>query len=125
MKRILLAAWLPLICFTSYCFDLWIYDLSETDFLYGVLVTAVLIISLYRYPIQEIVKHRKFSWKAAMIVAAVFWGIGSLGFDHLAYKLEADIYDAWGDYIWIFSYGMFMCLVGMREKQNEPSGEIV
>ncbi len=101
MKRIISSAWLPLVCFMSYCFPPW-DGLSGMNLLYGALVTIILIIVLYLYPIQQTIKHRSVIWWLGVIMAIGLF-VAGFALDFFEFKLEAEIYGAWGNYIWFFS----------------------
>lgn len=68
MKRVISSAWLPLICFMFYGLRLW-DDFNAMNLLYGALVTIILTIALYLYPIQQTIKHRSvILWVAFLLL---------------------------------------------------------
>lgn len=107
-----------------YCFPPW-DGLSGMNFLYGALVTLILIIVLYLYPIKKKIKRRGTAWWFGVIMAIGLCVTGMVVLDFFEFKLDAEIYGAWGGYISFFSFLHFLICFAYRRDRIAPSLRVI
>ena len=117
-KRILLSTGIPLLCFGAYWFDLVRYDsYSDSNLLWGALVTIILMVARYlHYPLEEKIERFSPAWMIGVGAGVSLVAIGAV----ISNNADWPILKSWAEYVWFF--GLFGVLISylIMPKERKP-----